>query len=315
MKPTSRRKVALLVCSSILLVALFASCAAAVDQAAKSRGEDVPAQSAPAGSGARGVAPAAPGAAQPAERAPGAPSSAPANQPGSVVPWDRMIIRTATVTLIVKDVEASIAAVRDIAGGVGGFVAQSNTRYEGENQVATITLQVPAAQFDAVVAAIRQQAVKVESENGSTQDVTEEYTDLEAQVRNLQATEASLQRLMDRATRIEDIITLQRELTNVRGEIERRQGRMKFLSRRSEMSTITVSLRPEALAKPTQPQPAWRPLEMARKAWEASVTILTAIATGLIAVVVFLWWLIPLAFLTVYLWRSRRAQRSAGTTT
>ena len=315
MKPASRRKMGLLVCSAILLVALVASCAAALDQAAKSRGADVPAQSAPAtGDAKAGAAVAPPAAPAPAERAPAITGSTAAGQAGAVIPWDRMIIRTVTLSLIVKDVEAGLAAVRDIAGGVGGFVAQSNTRYDGEYQVATITLQVPAAQFDSVVAAIRQQAVKVDSENGSTQDVTEEYTDLEAQVRNLQATEASLQRLMDRATRMEEIIALQRELTNVRGEIEKRQGRMKFLSRRSEMSTITISLRPEALAKPPQPQPAWRPLETARKSWEASATMLSAIATGLIAVVVFLWWLIPLVLFTLYWWRSKRARRSAGTT-
>ena len=304
MKPTFSRKMALVVLSSILLVALFASCAAAapaLDKAAK------PAAPAPA------AAPAASGAPQQADRAPAAPGNGAATQANAAAPWDRMIIRAVTLSLIVRDVEASIAALRDIAVGAGGFIAQSNSRHDGEYQVATITVQVPAAQFDPVVAAVRQQAVKVESENGSTQDVSEEYTDLDAQVRNLQATEAGLQRLMDRATRIEDIIALQRELTNVRGEVEKRQGRMKFLSRRSEMSTITVSLRPEALAKPPQPQPAWRPLETARKAWEASAALLTAIATVLISVVVFLWWLIPLVVLALYWWRSRRVQRHPGT--
>lgn len=248
--------------------------------------------------------------------APGAPGLAPApasSTSSASVPWDRMIIRTASLTAIVKDVEASITAVRNIAATAGGLIAQSNSRYDGDFQVATITLQIPAAQFDTVVSSLRELAIRVENENGSTQDVTEEYTDLAAQVRNFQATEASLQRLMEKATSMQDIIALQRELTSVRGEIEKRQGRMQFLSRRTDMSTITISLKPEGIAKP-QSGREWRPIEIARQAWEASQSVLLAIATVLITIVVFLWWVIPLVAVGWYVWRGRRGQGSGAAT-
>lgn len=311
--------------SLVALVALLVACSAA--PAPKSEpgrtegGKDLARQAAPGA-----VAPSAPAALAPqGQLAEGArassgqtsdsakPSATTAGQAASIVPWDRMIIRTATLSLSVKDVEASLAAVRDLATGVGGFVAQSSSRYDGEYQIATVTIQVPAERFDSVVDSIRKIAVKVESENGNSQDVTEEFTDLEAQVRNLQATEARLLALLEKATRMEDILTLQRELTNVRGEIERRQGRVRFLTRRSEMSTVTVSLRPEGIAKPPKPEPVWRPLETARKAWEASSQVLLAIADVVITIVVFFWWLIPLVLLAIYVLRGRVWQRRPGT--
>lgn len=299
----------------VVVATFFAACSAAAPQS--SGGQPAAGKGASGVPAPSGVAPAA--APKALDRAPGSSdgtlsANAPAAQGSAAASWDRMIIRTVSLSLLVKDVEAAIGAVRNVAAGAGGFVTQSSSRYDGDNQLASMTIQVPVEQFDGAVAALRQIAVKVETENGTTQDVTEEYTDLDAQVRNLQATEASLQRLMDKATKMEDIIALQRELTNVRGEIEKRQGRMKFLSRRAEMSTITVSLKPEALAK-SSTQPGWRPFETARQAWEASQEMMMGIATVLIALIVFLWWLVPLGLLGWYLWRHRQSQRREGTAT
>jgi hypothetical protein len=223
-----------------------------------------------------------------------------------------MIIRNASLTLTVKEVEDSLNAIRAIAGSAGGWVAQSNTRYEGERQVANVALQVPSAQFDATVSEIRKLAVKVETETSTSQDVTEEFTDLESQMRNLKATEASLLALQARAERIEDILRLQQELTNIRGQIEKIQGRVNFLSRRTEMSTISVSLIPQGAAR-TGDKPGWNPLETAAKAWENSAIVLQAIADIAITMVVFFWWLIPFAVIGWLILRSRLRQRP-GTT-
>lgn len=166
--------------------------------------------------------------------------------------------------------------------------------------------------FDAAINEIRKLAIKVESEVSSTQDVTEEFTDLESQVRNLQATEAGLLKLMARAERIEDILALQRELTNIRGQIERLQGRLNFLKRRVEMSTITVALIPEGAPRPGD-RPIWKPLETAQNAWRASAVFLTALADIVIAVVVFFWWVVPLAVIGWLLLRSRLRRRPRPT--
>ena len=108
--------------------------------------------------------------------------------------------------------------------------------------VADLTLQVRSDAADATVSDLRALG-KVTTETSGSQDVTEEYVDLGSNLRNLQASETAILKLMDKATQIQDVLALQRELTNVRGQIERIQGRKTYLERRSDMATITLSLR------------------------------------------------------------------------
>ena len=93
-------------------------------------------------------------------------------------------------------------------------------------------------------------------------------------LRNLQASESAILKLMDNATRIEDIVSLQRELTSIRGQIERIQGRLNFLGHSSDLSSISVTLNPDKpLPEPTpvtEPGQAWNPIEIAARAWNAS---------------------------------------------
>ncbi|MCL4368643.1 MAG: DUF4349 domain-containing protein [Actinobacteria bacterium] len=250
------------------------------------------------------------GASKPAAApaAPAPPGGAPANTAAgeTTAPWDRMIIRTASLILVVGDVEQALAAARDVAQSAGGFVAKSSSRYEGEFQLADITIQVPSVAYDNTIQRLRGLAVRVDNETSSSQDVTEEYTDLDSQLRNLQATEASLVRLMDRSTQISDIIAVQKELTNVRGQIERIQGRMKYLSRRSDMSTISLSLIPEAKSKKRPPE-GWNPLRSMANAWEASLAFLRVVTEVALVAVVFLSWLIiPVGVALFFIWRRRR---------
>ncbi len=289
----------------LLVVLLAAGCAAAPTQTGNRASEEqAKAAAAPRSAGA--APPSAPAAAP----APGTASGATGGSgtDAAVASWDRMIIRTANLTLVVGDVEQALAGARDITQAAGGFVGKSSSRYEGDYQIADITLQVPAQSYDATIQRLRGLAIRVDNETSSSQDVTEEYTDLDSQLRNLQATEASLIKLLDRSTQIADIIAVQKELTNVRGQIERIQGRMKYLSRRSDMSTINLSLIPEAKSK-KKPDEGWNPLRSALNAWGASLTFLRTLVEIVLVAFVFLFWLIiPAAVVVFFLWR-RRKQR------
>ncbi|MDQ5823735.1 MAG: DUF4349 domain-containing protein [Chloroflexota bacterium] len=232
--------------------------------------------------------------------------------------WDRMIIRTATLQLRVKDVSASMDAIRGVVGGHAGYVTGSESRQEGDYTVGTMTVQVPAAQFDGAMSQLRTLGIKVLNESVSSSDVTEEFTDLNSQLRNLRATESRILELMNRAEAIGDILSLDRELRGIQGEIERIQGRVNFLGKRAEMSTITVSLYPEAITVEPNPQvaEAWDPVRIAGEAWEASLQLLANVGTLVITVVVFLWWLLPLAMLAaLFLRRTRRTMPTAPTAT
>ena len=222
--------------------------------------------------------------------------------------WDRKIIRTGSINLMVENVEESIAAVRSTATQAEGLVFSSNTQYEGEEIVATVTIQVPVEAFDDVMSRLRKLGTKVLSENTTSEDVTEEYTDLDSQLKNLQVQEEQLRVLMGRATNVDETLTVQRELGQVRGEIEKVQGRLNYLSRRTELSTITVTLAPSGLVPTPE---GWQPASTAERAWNASLVTLTQLADLVIAVVVYSWWLIPFLLLGAWMLRGRLRARRA----
>ena len=151
-------------------------------------------------------------------------------------------------------------------------------------------------------------------DKSDSKDVTEEFVDVRAQVENLETTERQLRALMDKAQRIEDIMSLQREITNIRGQIERLQGRANYLDRRAAMSTITIHVEPEPRPTPTpsptpeptpsptpQPTPSptatpgWSVTRDASLAWDSSMTLLQAVTSVVVTILVFFWWiLVPL---------------------
>ncbi len=223
---------------------------------------------------------------------------------------DRMVIRTAQLTVEVANMEEALAQARQIASRGGGIVSASNTHIEKVNDqdrmVADLTLQVRSDAADGAMSELRALG-KVTTEAGGSQDVTEEYVDLGSNLRNLQASEAAILKLMDKATQIQDVLQLQRELTNVRGQIERIQGRKTYLERRSDMATITLSLRLPPLNASAQPfSGAWDPAGVAQRGWQASLALLRGVAEVVIVVVAFSWWLVPFVALGAYVWLHRR---------
>jgi len=171
-----------------------------------------------------------------------APTPSPVNGGDLTIDADRMIIRTANMQLVVDDVRDTMDKITDLSENLGGFVVASSSWKEGERVVGQITVRVPSSDFNYAMGVLRSLAVEVNSETTSAQDVTEEYVDLEATLRNLEATETQLLKLMAQAVKVEDILNVQRELSRVQQDIERTKGRMQYLERTSAMSLIQVSL-------------------------------------------------------------------------
>jgi uncharacterized protein DUF4349 len=223
---------------------------------------------------------------------------------------DRMVIRTAQLTVEVTSMEQTLAKVRQIASRDGGFVSASNTHVERVNDqdrtVADLTVQVRSSSADSTLSDLRALG-NVTSESSGSQDVTEEYVDLDSNLRNLQASESAILKLMDKATQIQDVLALQRELTNVRGQIERIQGRKTYLERRSDMATITLALRlpPVESARPLTGG-GWDPVAVAQRGWQASLALLRGVAEVVIVAAAFSWWLVPFVALGAYVWLHRR---------
>jgi hypothetical protein len=215
---------------------------------------------------------------------------------------DRKIIQTASISLQAEDVGASFEAVGRIAASVGGFVASSNFYYEdtGEDddqrQVATATVRVPADRLQEVLTQVRALGVKIDSEAANASDVTEEYSDLSARLRTLEATESQLFQLLGRAETIEEILLVQDRLNQVRYEIEQVTGRIQLLDNLTDLATLSVSLRPVVDVSAIGPRSDGVDLgAKVEEAWDDSIEFLGGIAGGVVTVVVFSWWLLPLA--------------------
>jgi len=158
-----------------------------------------------------------------------------------------MIVRTGHMSLVVEDVAASMDLIADLADTFDGRVVSSGIFRNGDRLTGSISIRVAVDYFDEAILALRGIASEVNSETTSSKDVTEEYVDLEAKLRNLHVTEEQLLRIMEQAENVEDILKVQRELTRIRGEIEQTQGRMQYLERTTSSSLIEVGLSQSSL--------------------------------------------------------------------
>lgn len=160
---------------------------------------------------------------------------------GSLETAQRKIISVASVSLEVEAVQEAVVSVRSIAESLGGFVDQLSSSGVGESQQATIAIRVPQVQFLNAIESIEALG-QVVSSSVSSEDVSEQFIDLEARLRSSLRQEQSLLSLLEKAETLNDLLTLERELSRVRSDIERIQGQLSFLERRVELATITVSL-------------------------------------------------------------------------
>jgi hypothetical protein len=232
---------------------------------------------------------------------------------------ERMIIWTGDISLIVKDVGESMEKVEAIAKDLGGYVVNSSSWYQEEQLRARLTIRVPAEEFDTAMARLKDLAIKVESRNVSTQDVTEEYTDLDARLRNLEATEKELLELLtevrERTGKAEDILAVHREVSNIRGQIEQVKGRMQYLEKMTAMATINIELIPDVLARPIVVA-GWRPTGTAANAVRTLVKTLQFIVDAAIWLVIYvLPTLVVIAipfFILWMIWRRWRIRRKAA---
>lgn len=202
---------------------------------------------------------------------------------------ERMIIRTGNLALVVEDTAAAMQRIKSIVEELDGYVASSNAYHDGEQLRGTMTVRVPATQFDQALERFKSLAVRVQNESTGGQDVTEEYTDLSARLRNLEATEKELLELLtsvrQRTGKAEDILAVYRELTNIRAQIEQLKGRMQYLERMTALATIEIQLIPYELQKPIV-EPAWNPSVTWRNATRALVDAFRFIVDALIWIIV-----------------------------
>ncbi len=228
-----------------------------------------------------------------AQNTEGAPGALPADPQLQGV-LDRKIIQSTSVEIEVEEVGGSFQEIIRIAETAGGFVASSSFSNRDEEQIADVTIRVPGNQYQTVLASIRDMGT-VTTESSDANDVTEEYTDLQARLRTLNATEQRYLELLGQADEINEILLVQDRLDAVRGQIEQVLGRINLLEHLTDLATITVHLRPETLIVEASGDDGGNlnPLEAASASWETSLDTLRVAAAVALIIVVFSWWLVP----------------------
>jgi hypothetical protein len=182
-----------------------------------------------------------------------------------LVTEDRMIVRNGDISLVVEDVINARDAIAQLAARFDGYIVSSQISGEEEEMRGWISIRVPDERFDQALAELRDLAVRVKSESTSSQDVTQEYTDLQARLNNAEATEKQYLTLLEKATDVQDILSIYQSLSQVRQEIEQIKGQMQYLERTSSMSLISAYLEPQATAKPLV-HAGWSALETLKSA-------------------------------------------------
>ena len=163
---------------------------------------------------------------------------------------ERRIIRNAEMALETDSPQDGQRKVAAIVEARGGYVVSSDARQQQTDQeskpqmVVTVVARVPVAQFVAAVDEIRGIGSRVTLEKTTGKDVTEEYMDMEARIRAKQALEAQFLEIMKQARTVTDALEVQRQLSEVRSEIEQLEGRRRLLENQSSLSTITVTFQP-----------------------------------------------------------------------
>jgi len=162
---------------------------------------------------------------------------------------DRKIIKNGELTLEVSSPNDAQRSVASIAESVGGFVVTSETKLIENHDPSKRTVEVklivrvPANQFDAALSSIEKLSSNVIQRGISGTDVTEEFIDLEARIRTQKALELQFLTIMKQSENITDALEVQRQIAAVRTEIEKLEGRRRFLENRASLSTITVDLK------------------------------------------------------------------------
>lgn len=171
---------------------------------------------------------------------------------------DRKIIRNADLTLETEEPTEGLRKITAAAEAHGGFVVTSEFKQNPvaagakPSQIVTVVARVPAYQFAAALDQIRGAGDRVVQEKVSGQDVSEEYLDIEARLRNKKALEGQFLDIMKQARKVEDALDVQTQLADVRTEIERLEGRRRFLENQAALSTITTTLQmPQPLVATT----------------------------------------------------------------
>lgn len=240
------------------------------------------------------------------------------DQVAQVASAERLVIKTANLSIVVDDPEASMDQISALAERLGGFVVSSNlyqtTTVNGaEVPGANITIRVPSESFQTTLDTIRADTLDVLSDTQNGQDVTAEYTDLQSRLRNLEDAEVLLRQIMEEARDTEDVLNAFNQLNYITEQIEVLKGQIQYYEESAALSAITVQLTADAAVQPLQIGP-WTPVGAAKDAIESLIKALQNIVDAAVWLLLYVLPVLLVIGLPIWLiarlvrgWRARRS--------
>ncbi len=230
---------------------------------------------------------------------------------------ERKIIRNAELELEANSSEESQQRITAIAESKGGFVVESKQSISDvratTRDVVAMTVRVPAAKFNESLDEIRKTANRVIVETIKSDDVTEEFIDIEARIKAQKALEAQFIEIMKRSNSVADALNVQRELAQVRGEIEKVEGRKRFLENQASLSTIKIRLQTPTALSASSSGFFYQLKESLSSGFDFALKFILILITFIIAILPFILFIaLPIFLLIRYFWRKQKRQKSVN---
>lgn len=217
--------------------------------------------------------------------------------------FDRKIIYTGNLRMQVEDIEVTHKNVLAMLDKYGAYVASDNVDNSYGWQENTMSLRVPKEKFYDFLAAVEKEAIFIDSKSVNASDVSEEYYDLKTRIENKKAAEAQYLEVLKKARTIAEILEVQNYLNNVREEIERMEGRIKYLDSQTSYSTLTLTFWQDKEVEPRKTPSFWNKLgDGAGNGWDGLMTFIIGMVT------VWPLWLIGIGLFILIRWIVRRSK-------
>lgn len=219
---------------------------------------------------------------------------------------NRMVVTNSYLSLVVKDVNAGVAGVKQYVQSIGGYLVNSSISRPEEGGAGTVTVRIPSELLDEALAQLKNQAVKVVSENLDGTDVTDQFVDNEARLVILERNKARFEEIMTQATEVNEILRVQSEIFSLQSQIDSIKGQQNYLTQTAKMSLVTLYLSTDELSLPYAPANVWRPAVV----FKLAVRSLMGSAQGLGSLLIWLTvysvvWL-PILLVVLYIAKKHR---------
>lgn len=157
-------------------------------------------------------------------------------------PPDLKVIRNGTIKLESGDFQETHRVVSSVGRHFGGYISEESLDEEGQKGLYSITIRLPSRYFEDMIDGIGEQVGPFLEKKITTQDVTEEFLDLESRIKNKKMMEQRFLKLLEKTGSVEEMLRVEKEIGSVRQDIERMQGRLNYLTNKSSLSTLTVQV-------------------------------------------------------------------------